>query len=186
MRSSAIRTLLPEVYRRVDRPHSPLRAILDVMETLHEPAEQVLDDLDRVFSQQRCADAFLPMLAHWTNLDQLFPEPLKGERSPWLPRALPTEPGRLRNLIARAAALSRRRGTVEGMTEFLSIATGIDGFAVKSVTREGRRNPIPFHIRVQAPATAAPQRELIERIIEHEKPAYVTYEIDFGAKEGIA
>ena len=34
--------------------------------------------------------------------------------------------------------------------------------------------PKPFHIRVRAPQEAAPYRVMIERIIESEKPAYVT------------
>jgi hypothetical protein len=38
----------------------------------------------------------------------------------------------------------------------------------------------PFHIRVVGPAEAAVYQPLVERIIELEKPAYVTYELQFG------
>ena len=40
-------------------------------------------------------------------------------------------------------------------------------------------NPRRFHIRIQAPADAAAHIALIERIVEQEKPAYVSYELEF-------
>jgi hypothetical protein len=37
-----------------------------------------------------------------------------------------------------------------------------------------------FHIRITAPSELAGHRILIQRIVELEKPAYVTYELEFG------
>jgi hypothetical protein len=37
----------------------------------------------------------------------------------------------------------------------------------------------PFHLQVTAPKALTMHRPLLERIIELEKPAYVTYELSF-------
>ena len=67
------------------------------------------------------------------------------------------------------------------MLRFLETATGVRGFAIdEQVPGEGGL-PRPFHLRVHAPRETEPFRVLIERIVEVEKPAYVTYELVFGA-----
>jgi hypothetical protein len=38
---------------------------------------------------------------------------------------------------------------------------------------------MPFHVRVIAPETLRPQAALLERMIELEKPAHVTYDLVF-------
>jgi hypothetical protein len=38
----------------------------------------------------------------------------------------------------------------------------------------------PFHIRIRAPEAAAIYKDQILRIIQEEKPAYVTYELVVG------
>lgn len=180
MKSSDIEQLLPAVYRRAIDPGSPLRALLDVMETLHEPDERILAAIDTVFDPRRTAEAFLPMLAHWVNLDFLF-RPLAPDASltAWSDRSLPTAPGYLRELISAAAYLSNWRGTALGLEHFLEIATGLDGFDIDEAIIDSDGVPIPFHICVRAPAAARPYRELIERIIERQRPAYVTSELEF-------
>ena len=89
--------------------------------------------------------------------------------------------GRLRELIAWAAYLSQRRGTRQGLLKFLEVATGIPGFAVDEDVKGADGRTIPFHLRVRAPKAARTHRSLVERIITLEKPAYVTYELDFGS-----
>ena len=44
-----------------------------------------------------------------------------------------------------------------------------------------QRGPRPFHVRVHAPETAKRYADLVARIVEGERPAYVTYEIVYGA-----
>jgi hypothetical protein len=41
----------------------------------------------------------------------------------------------------------------------------------------------PFHLRITAPQELAEHRILIERIVELEKPAYVTYELRFESQQ---
>jgi hypothetical protein len=85
----------------------------------------------------------------------------------------------LRELIAAAAFLSQWRGTAKGLLRFLETATGVEGFEIEEHARDANGQPQPFHILVRAPAEAERYRGLVERIIEAEKPAYVTYELTY-------
>jgi phage tail-like protein len=178
MKRAAIERLLPEVYRRTVRPGGPLAALLEVMETLHGPSEAALEDVADVFSPYRTPDAFVPVLASWLDLERLFDVPTDGEvPAASLKRPISTGLGRLRELVASASHLSQWRGTSRGLLRFLEIATGVEGFAVEERVPGPDGRPRPFHVRVRVPRAAALHRPLIERIIRHEKPAYVTYEL---------
>ena len=174
MKRTLIEQLLPEVYQRTLRPGSPLAAILEVMEALHAPSEEVLADLEAFFDPYRTPDRFVPYLACWVDLERFLVRSATGDA--YLESGL----GRLRELIAAAAYLSQWRGTAKGLLCFLETATGIEGVAIgEHVLRAGAR-PRPFHVRIRAPAEALPYRDLIERIVEMEKPAYTTYDLTFA------
>jgi hypothetical protein len=87
--------------------------------------------------------------------------------------------GRLRELVAAAGEISRWRGTARGLRLFLQTATGVRDFVLDERVPGPDGRPRPFHLRVHAPASLLPHRALLERIIEREKPAYVTYELLF-------
>jgi hypothetical protein len=93
---------------------------------------------------------------------------------------LPIEVGRLRELIAAAAYLSKWRGTSRGLLLFLETATGAAGFKVDEHVPDQQGKARPFHIKVVAPAETASYDSLLRRIITIEKPAYVTYELEFA------
>lgn len=181
MQRTEIERLLPEVFRRTLAPGSPLGALLDATEALHAPSEAVLAEIERYLSPYRAPDHFVPVLARWVDLDRFLTSAPPAAADPGMQgqRALATGLGRLRELIAAAAYLSRWRGTARGLTLFLATATGLHGFEVDEQVVGPDGLPRPFHIRVSAPAGAAPYRTLIERIIEQEKPAYVTSELQF-------
>lgn len=169
MKQSEIERLLPLVLRRTLRPGSPLAALLAVMEALQAPAEEVLAGLDAYFSPYRAPDEFVPFLARWTDLA-------------WLLADAPEQPfaaglGRLREVIAAAADLSRARGTAAGLVRFLETATGLSGFVIEEAVPGADGRPRAFHMRVRPPAGAEPYRALIVQIVEMEKPVYVTYEL---------
>jgi hypothetical protein len=84
-------------------------------------------------------------------------------------------------LIARAAYLSQWRGTRKGLIAFLETATGASGFELDERVNDAAGQPRAFHMRVRAPHALEVHRALIERIIESERPAYVTYELEFAA-----
>ena len=183
MKPFEIARLLPHVFRQtMTRPDSPLSALIEVMSALHAPSESALEELDAFFDPLRTPDRFVPFLAGWMDLDRLFDETfLISGGSNGSP--LPTGLNRLRTLTAVAAHLSRWRGTEKGLIAFLEIATGAKGFAIDQPLRETDAQPAPFHIRVTAPAGVKVHRRLIERIVESEKPAYVTWELTFRAPE---
>lgn len=183
MKRDAIKHLLPGIFQQSLRDGNPLHAILEVMEGLHAPSEEKLRTLDWNFDPRRAPDKFVPFLARWVDLDRIF-EKSVGEAGAGKPaaRLLATGLGRLRELIAAAAYLSQWRGTRKGLLLFLQTATGEAGFEIEESVRGPGGEPVPFHFRVRAPQKIAALRTLIERIIESEKPAYVTFELEFANK----
>jgi len=175
MKRAEIEQLLPGIFRRTIRESSPLGALLDVMDGLHAPSEEILAGIDTVFSAYRTPDRFVPLLAQWLDLARLFDEhvdladPLSAGRPP-----ISSGLGRLRTLIAIAPQLSQWRGTKKGLLLFLQTATGMTGFRI-----DERQ---PFHLDVRAPTSAARHQPLIERILNLEKPAYVTYTLAFDVR----
>ncbi len=181
MKRAEIERLLPSVIQRTVQPQSPLAAVLDIMETLHLPSETALARLDAVFDPRRTTEDFVPFLARWVDLNWLFQE-TRGTGT--ITRSRPTIStgiGRLRELVSSAAYLSRWRGTAKGLQHFLQRATGEENFEIKeNVDRDGL--PKLFHLVIVAPASMRTHQTLIERIIESEKPAYVTYELVIKAE----
>jgi phage tail-like protein len=180
MKQTAIERLLPHVLREGSRGEAnPLRAVLEVMEALHEPSEAALARLDATLDPRRTADEFVPYLACWVDLEPLFDRGLADRAAPASREPLLTERGRLRELIAAAAYLSQWRGTSKGLLLFLEIATGLRGFGIEERVAGSDGRPRSYHIRVRAPRSAEQERGLIERIVDLEKPAHVTYELVF-------
>lgn len=174
MKQRAIEQLLPEVFQRGLSMDSPLDALLGVMEVLHQPDEEVLAGIERFYNPYQAPDAFALYLANWLDLRHVFAPTNK-------PDALAAEPssgiGRLRNLLANAAYLSKWRGTAHGLARFLEISTGVDGFEIDEHVLDNSGQERPFHLRVTVPPEAEAHLRLVQRIVETEKPAYVTHEI---------
>jgi phage tail-like protein len=181
MKQSAIDRLLPLVYQRTIARGTPLDALLAVMEVLHEPSEAALRGLDAILDPRRAPDVFVPYLARWVDLDPLFGPALDELSVEHQEQPISTGLGRLRELVATAAELSRWRGTAKGLLLFLETATGVHGFEIDERVPGPGGQPRPYHIRVRAPAATADHRVLIERIIELEKPVHVTSELEFAA-----
>lgn len=189
MKQAEIRQLLPEIFQRAVHPGNPLFAALAVMELLQAPSEGVLQNLETFFDPRRCPDGFVPYLASWVDLDRLLsttPVLASAPKNSLPPSAFPTGLGRLRELVAAAPYLSRWRGTARGLMTFLEIVTGQSGFVVEEQPLGDDGLPRPFHLRIQAPAMEPSARTLVGKIIELEKPAYVTYELVFTAETGDA
>ncbi len=182
MKRKAIEFLLPEIFRRTAREGEPLDALLRTMEDLHAPSTEIVGRFDGYLDPYRTPDGFVPYLARWLDLERLFDDPGDDYTAPEDGRnPISSGLGRLRELIAWASFLSQRRGTRQGLLKFLEVATGISGFAIDEELKGPDGRPIPFHIRVRAPRAARIHRSLVERIITLEKPAYVTYDLDFGS-----
>ena len=179
MKRDEIARLLPAIFQRTLSPGNPLTALLEVMETLQAPSEAVLQNLDAIFDPRRTTDEFVPFLAYWTDLTALFKESVNADDQFDFSRAtIASGVGRLRELVANAAFLSQWRGTQKGLLLFLQTATGLQDFQLEeNIDLKG--NLRPFHITVRVPDEGAAFKSLIQRIVESEKPAYVTYELAF-------
>jgi len=184
MKQNEIKHLLPAMMQRSALEGNPLSAMLAVMETLHAPAEEELVALDANFDPRRAPERFVPFLAHWMDLDRIGEKP-RTEAADVRSTTLPTGVGRQRELVAMAAFLSQWRGTAKGLLLFLETATGVRGFEIDERVPGPDGSPHPFHFRLRVPIEALAVRKLIERIVESEKPAYVTCEIAYpGAGKG--
>jgi phage tail-like protein len=178
MKQNEIAALLPEIFQRTILPGTLLDALLAVMEDLHLPSEAVLDDLDSYFDPYRAPEPFIRFLAAWVDLTPL----LREAHEIFEPDAPPLSSGsgRLRELVSLAAPLSQWRGTRSGLQRFLETATGVTGFEIDEQPVDELTGEIrPFHIHIRAPQATQRFQPLLEKIIEMEKPAYVTYSLEF-------
>lgn len=171
--------LLPENYRVALTGSGPLDALLGVMDGMHAPAEASLDHLDAHLDPFRAPERFVLMLAGWLGLEHYLD--WSGGRRGAGQLRFPGGLERLRRLVSEAARLEGARGTREALLRFLTISTGVDGFAIEENSPDAQGMPRPFHIRVTVPAAAARLSDLIGRIVEAERPAHVTYDIIFEA-----
>ncbi|WP_020576027.1 phage tail protein [Actinopolymorpha alba] len=172
MRRPAIDRLLPSAYQQAVVPGSVLDALLDVMEGMHAPEEEILARIEDISSAYRAPDRFVPFLAHWVGLDHLVPG---FDRTPADRTSVDGTPagripvGRLRDLVAHGAELAQWRGTSRGLCLLLEIATGATGFVIEE--------PRPFAFVVRVPAAAVPQVDLVRQLIAVEKPAATTFDV---------
>lgn len=172
MKPEEIKQLLPEVFQRGANHGTPLYSLLKIMEVLHQPVENCLGCYPDLINPYRASDRMIPFLATWVDLERFFsPHWIpQGEREPIAPGL-----GRLRELIQAAAELSKWRGTHKGLTLFLEMATGVQGFDLEETTTSDAHPP--FHLTVWVPEAAQPYAPLIERIVSQEKPVYMTHEV---------
>lgn len=176
MQADRIARLLPEVYQRTIVPGTPIATLVELMEQLHEPVEQVLAHYADYFDAQRTPDRFVPYLARWVDLARWLDDG-SGE--------FDTGIGRLRQVVAAAPQLSRLRGTAQGLREALEWATGVVGVRIDTPRADAGARGRAFHIVVHLPAEARPYDSLVRRIVAQEKPAHVTADIVFaGADAG--
>jgi len=166
MRSQTIKRLLPAAYQHAAIDGTVLAALLDVMEALQAPDEKLIGDFDEQFAPYTARDDFLAFLARWVTLDHLVGVHRPGSSEPLL---IPSP--QMRNLIAEAAALAQVRGTSDGIRRFLEIATGVRGFEIIETPDQ------PFHFTVRVPADARAYAGVVTHIVNHEKPAATTADV---------
>jgi len=146
---------LPGVY------HTEFMArFLRIFESVLTPIEMTVDNFDLYLHPDTAPAAFLDWFAGWygTTFDATWSEAQRRE------------------LLREAPAIYARRGTQWALHRVLEIYTGTSVEIVD--TGEDLK---PFTFRVRLPRKAAERgREMIERIINANKPAHTAYELDFG------
>jgi phage tail-like protein len=176
VKREAIVERLPDVFKQAATgDQSPLAALLGVMEELHARDEDILANFGRYVDPRRTTDAFVPYLAGWVDYAWLLLDPPDDPYSA-VQRPFTGGLGRLRELVAWAAAESKWRGTSAGLVRMLERATGVQGYRVEETVTDGKGQPLPFCIRVIVPPQAERYLDLVRRIVEHEKPAHVIAE----------
>jgi phage tail-like protein len=180
MDAASISKLLPEVFRETHQAGSVLDAILAVMEAFTSPTESALSSLDSWFDPRRAPDEFLIMLATWVALGPYVDDAGRAARDGWSRSSL--DSGSLRELVCRGATLARLRGTRSTLIAMLQIATGVGGFDVVENPPGENGQPQPFSFHVHAPAAAKAFDSIVSRIVEREKPAFITAEIVYAER----
>jgi phage tail-like protein len=173
VKREAIVERLPDVFKQAATGEgNPLAALLGVMEELHAHDEDILAGFGRYVDPRRTTDEFVPYLAAWVDYAWLLLDP---PDNPYADVELPFAGGlgRLRELIASAAAESKWRGTSAGLVRMLERATGVQGFRVEETVTDESSRPLPFRVRVVVPREGEHYLDLVQRIVEHEKPAHV-------------
>jgi phage tail-like protein len=165
MRRQAIERLLPAVYQRAAATTGVLPALLEAMEAMHAPSEDVLAAVDDLFTAYRSPAKMVHFLLGWLAFDHVLSRP-----GPHAPTVSAVPMGRLRDLLADGASLAQRRGTAAGLRDVIATVTGLP-------VRISEPPDRPFHVVVHVPASAADQIPLIRRVVEAEKPAATTSEV---------
>jgi phage tail-like protein len=115
------RDYLPEIYRRNDQPELFLFRMLALARSELAGVEEHIEALPQLLAAEFAPYSALPWLAQWLGLE--------------LPH-IATEAER-RDLIERAIALYRRRGTPAGICDFVEIYTGVRPSLVEAFEERG-------------------------------------------------
>jgi len=130
-----------------------------VFETILGPIERTVANIPYLFDPHLVPREMLPWLGSWLGLalDERWPEE------------------RRRELLASAARLYAWRGTRRGLSEFIRLYTGVTPEIIEPTPTEVSANrDLAFRVtvRLRPPAGVVIDREILERIIDAEKPAF--------------
>lgn len=150
---------LPPCYHEDDF----LGRFLLIFETILDPLERTIDQLERVFDPRLAPEPLLPWLAFWVDL-------VLNEKWPL---------DRRRALVGAAAELYRWRGTRHGLSEYIRMYTGVEPMIVEPEQEQQRGgSTLPAHmfrVILDVPDPNEIDRDVVEAIIETEKPAHTGY-----------
>lgn len=145
---------------------------LMIFEAILDPLERMLDEIHRYFDPQLAPERMLPWLASWVDLVLNEKWPLERRRA----------------LVAAAAELYRWRGTRHGLSEYIRIYTGITPTIIEADPQSASNGapalpPHVFQVILEVPDAASVERELVEVIIETQKPAHTGYILEIRTLE---
>lgn len=99
---------LPEIYQKEDREQMFLERYLGIFQTMYEDLNWEISHSARYFDMESTSQEFLVWLAKWLDI---------GESYLW-------SEDQLRVLLAQAVSLYKRRGTRQGLIDFITLFTG--------------------------------------------------------------
>jgi phage tail-like protein len=149
-RSRRLLSYLPGIYQT-----DFMARFLGIFESILIPIEWNVDNFDLYLDPGTVPTGFLPWLANWFEITF---DPTWGE-------------AQRRTLLAEAHQIYARRGTCWALSRVLEIYTGH-----KPEIIDRGKDLEPFTFAVKLPLRAGEvNRELVERIIDANKPAHTTY-----------
>ncbi len=174
---------LPDIFREVDF----VGRLLKIFEESLEPDVQIFNALWAYVDPILAPETMLPFLAHWVG----------WEMSPLL------DVKRQRYLIKQAMQIYRWRGTRRGLRFYIHLFTGLPldehlpegqkhidifevtgrGFILNEAqlgvdASAGGGRPFHFIVRIRNDLPSMINTDLIHQIIEREKPAFCTYDLE--------
>ncbi len=176
---------LPDIYREVDF----VGRLLKIFEECLEPDVQILDSLWAYLDPMLAPETMLPFISHWVGWD--------------MSSILDIE--RQRYLIKQAMQIYRWRGTKRGLRFYIHLFTGLPldehlpegekhisifeitgrGFVLGEAllgqnASTGGGRPFHFVVRIRKDLQNRLDESLIHQIIEREKPAFCTYDLEIS------
>lgn len=140
-----------------------LGRFLMIFESIIDPLDRCIDLLPLYFDPRLTPETFLPWLASWVSL--VLNENWSMEQR--------------RALIRAAPDLYRWRGTRRGLSEYIQLYAGTKPIIVEpEQAHPDEHEPLPphvFRVILNVPDLEEIDREIVEAIIESEKPAHTGY-----------
>jgi phage tail-like protein len=146
---------LPGIY------HTDFMArFLAIFESTAAPIEWTIENFDMYLDPGTAPRGFLPWLANWFSISF---DPTWSEEQ-------------RRTLLSEAYDIYARRGTRGALARVLEIYTGVEP---EILDLQEKADPFTFTVKVPLPESDV-DRGLLERIIDANKPAHTSYELEFA------
>lgn len=167
---------LPEIYQKEDKD-SFLERYLGIFQTIYEDFNDEIREVSKNFDMETAQGDYLEWLARWLGIEDSY---IWSEKQ-------------LRQLLYNGVSLYKRRGTRQGLSDFVTLYTGEPPFIVENhqlqyFRKDKRRfeklqrlygsSPYSFTVLVREQAAASPwkQKALI-KIIEDVKPVQMEWRL---------
>ena len=135
---------------------------LAIFESTAAPIEWNIDNFDMYLNPATAPEGFLPWLANWFSISF---DPTWSEEQ-------------RRTLLSEAHEIYARRGTRRALSRVLEIYTGVEP---EILDREEDDDPFTFTVNVPLSESEV-DRDLLERIVDANKPAHTNYQLQFKKK----
>lgn len=162
---------LPEIYRKADGKGLFLERYLALFQTMYEDLNDQIAGSARLFDMESTEKRYLEQLARWLDIRGCYMWPEE----------------KLRTLLGRALSLCQRRGTRQGLLDFIALYTGEAPFCIEffqledyaqdrayyDLLRElygNRRGQVCVLVRENSAPTTE-QYKILMKLIDEMKPA---------------
>ncbi len=156
---------LPGIYQENELSDFLGRFLL-IFEHILSPIDRTIENIPYYFDPDVAPPDVVTWLGSWLGLvlDARWPEE------------------RRRDVVKAAPELFRWRGTRRGLAQFLRLYTGVEPEILEPTLREianDRTRAFRFTVRIRAPRGSGLSRQLVQNIIETEKPAFAACSLEW-------